>query len=68
VLVLSIPATKVVLAGLRTLVAVLLLVTRAAMAIQAITLQGALVVLETILLVPLVTQTRQAIEGCEETR
>ena len=63
-----IPATKAVLVGLHTLVAVPPPDTQAVMATPAITLlQGTLVVLETILLVPLVImQNRpQAIEGCK---
>lgn len=66
VLVLTILATKAVLVGLRTLVVPLLDI-QAAMAIRATTLQGALVVLETILLVPLViTQNHpRAIEDCK---
>ena len=65
---LTIPATKVVLVGLRILVAVLPRDTQAVMAIPAIIHpQGTLAVLETILLVPLVTmQNRpQATEGCK---
>lgn len=66
-----IPPTKAVLVGLRTLVAVLPLDIQAVMAIPATTLlQGTLVVLETILLVPLVTMQNhpQATEGCKKTR
>ena len=53
--------------GPHTLVAVLPLDIQAATAIRATTiLQGTLVVLETILLVPLVTtQNQQAIEDCK---
>jgi len=61
-------ATKAVLVGLPTLVAVLPLDIQAVMAIPATTLhQGTLVVLETILLVPLVTMRNrpQATEGCK---
>jgi len=66
VLVLTIPDTQVALVDLRTLVAVLLLDIQAVMAIQAATLlQGTLAVLETILLVPLVTTQNQATEGCK---
>lgn len=66
VLVLTILAIKAVLVGLRTLVVPLLDI-QAAMAIRATTLQGALVVLETILLVPLViTQNHpRATEDCK---
>lgn len=64
-LVLTILGTPAVPA-LRTLVAALPLDIQAATAIQAVTLlQGALVVLETILLVPLVTIRNQATEGCK---
>ena len=67
VLVLTIQDTQVALAGLRTLVVVLPLDIQAAMAIQAVTLlQGALAVLETILLVPLVITQNQATEGCKK--
>ena len=66
VLVLMIPGTQAVLAGLRTLLAVLPLDIRAVMAIRAVTLlQGTLAVLETILLVPLVTTQNQATEDCK---
>lgn len=65
---LTILATKAVLVGLRTLVVVPLLDIQAAMAIREITLQGTLVVLETILLVPLVTTQNhpQATGGCKK--
>jgi len=69
VLVLTIPATKVVLLGLRILVVVLPLGIQVVMAIRAVTPlpQGMLVVLETILLAPLVTTQNhpQATEGCK---
>lgn len=66
VLVLMIPDTQAALAGLRTLVAVPPLDIQAVMAIRAVTLlQGTLAVLETILLVPLVTTQNQATEGCK---
>lgn len=65
---LTILATKAVLVGLRTLVAVPLLDIQAAMAIREITLQGTLAVLETILLVPLVTTQNhpRATGGCKK--
>jgi len=66
VLVLMIPDTQVALAGLLTLVAVLPLGIQAVMAIRAVTLlQGTLAVLETTLLVPLVTTQNQSTEGCK---
>ena len=61
-----IPATQAVLVGPRTLVAVLLLDIQAATAIRAITLQGTLAVLETILVHLVTTQNHpQATEGCK---